>query len=111
MIKCRIHIYNDYEAMDMDVYTECLLPAIPQIGSILHLNDKNTAELEAKARSKKEIAENYLEWFYGKSISCENIDEADLKDLSFEDAIFVSDIRFVADNEYVDIELYDDVKK
>ena len=69
------------------------------------------AELEAKAISKKEIAENYLDWFYGKSISCENIDDADLEDLSFKDAIFVSDIRFVADNEYVDIELYDDVNK
>lgn len=110
MIKCRIHIYNDDTAMDMDVYTECLLPAIPQIDSVLHLNDKNTLELESKARSSKDIAEKYLDWFYGKSCSSRNIDEADLNHLSFDDAIYVTDVRFVADSEYVDIELDDDEK-
>jgi hypothetical protein len=110
MIKCRIHIYNDDTAMDMDVYTECLLPAIPQIDSVLHLNDKNTIELEQKARSSKNIAERYLYWFYGKSCSSRSIDEADLNDLSFDDAVYVTDVRFISDSEYVDIELYDDEK-
>lgn len=106
MIKCKIHIANECEYMHADVSVTCFFPCLPQIGTVIHLTDDLEGELERKARLSNEIADNYLpKWFYGKSVGCENIEEANLNDLGFGDAIYVKNIRFIPNTDYVDIEL------
>ena len=107
MIKCRLHIFNPATAMDEDVYAECLLPAIPEIGSSIHMSNECEVQLELMARESVDVAEKYYpEWFY-QIDKTKDLKPEDLENLSFGDAIYVIAVTYTTNNEWVDIELHD----
>lgn len=109
MIRCRVHIKNELEYMDGDVFVEVELPCLPPVGSILWLSNQERKVLERMATKHTNIARRYApRWFYGDSHSCSNPKEENLKDLSFSDANKVTDILFSKNREFVDIEIQDE---
>lgn len=108
MIKCRLHIFNPATAMDEEVYAECLLPAVPEIGSSLHMTPECENQIESMARESIDVAEKYYpEWFYGIIDKTKDLELKDLEHLSFGDAIYVIAVTYKTNNEWVDIELHD----
>lgn len=110
MIKCKVHIFTENTFMDDNVCVKTTLPCLPHIGDVLYI-DKY--ELEQKAKRTLEIAGKYAEWFYGESSKVtqygeNSVKRKNLKDLSFSDAIFVRNVLFNADDEFVHIELSDE---
>ena len=106
MYKIRIHIEIENDFMDRDVYTDIILPFVPQIGNIVHLSESQIAELEGRAKSSLDIARRYApRWFHGHSYLCENPTEENLEDLNFEDAITVQQLLFKGDSNIIEIEL------
>jgi hypothetical protein len=106
MYKIKVHIKNDNDFLDSNVFVEIELPAVPRKGEILYLNEEQQEILKNKAKLNLEIAQNYApKWFYGASSGCENPKEKNLKDLGFGDAIFVDSVVFSGDSEFIQIEL------
>lgn len=100
MIKCKLHIYSGTYYMDEDVCIDINLPCLPPINSVLYCDKE---ELEKQARSELRIANIYSDWFYGKSANIEKVEEINLEDLTFDDAIYVYSIEFNANEEFVHI--------
>jgi hypothetical protein len=110
MYKIKVHIKNDNDFLDSNVFVEIQLPAVPRKGEILYLNEEQQEILKKKVKSDLKIAVNYApKWFYGASSGCENPKEKNLKDLDFGDAIFVNDVVFSGDSEFIQIELDDSI--
>jgi hypothetical protein len=108
MYKIMVHIKNHNEFIDSDVCVEIELPAVPRKGDILFLNEEQIQILENKAKSNLEIAQNYApKWFYYGSSGCKEPNENNLKDLKFEDAIYVDRVAFNGNSEIIHIELDD----
>lgn len=101
-----VHIKNDNEFIDSEVFVEIELPAVPRKGEILYLNEEQYEILENKAKSNLKIARNYAsEWFYYGSSECQNLKKKNLKDLNFGDAIYVDSVVFTGNSEIIKIEL------
>ncbi len=111
MINVRVYIEdeNSIEFLDDNVSVSFKLPAIPRVGERIFLSDELESELEKKATSSLEIAENYRSWFYGFSSYLQrrddDIKEINLKDLGFGDASYVSHVVFRPNDDTVYIEL------
>jgi hypothetical protein len=106
MYKIMVHIKNDNEFIDSEVFVEIELPAVPRKGEILHLTKEQHEILENKAKSNLKIARNYApEWFYYGSSGCQNPKKKNLKDLTFLDAIYVDSVVFTGNSEIIKIEL------
>ena len=110
MIKFKVFIYTDPERdnfLDKDVSINIELPSVPQVDDILYLKRKHFSVLEEKAKSSLEIAERYApEWFYCHSSGVKDVKKENLKDLNFEDAMYVKEIVYTADDEFVCLILY-----
>lgn len=107
MINIRIHIKNNFCEMDSDVSCLIQLPSVPRVGDIVRLSITNIIELENKA---KELGLDYLiyyapKWFYGESCNIGTPTKDNLKDFSFDDAIYVSQVEFISDYDIVNIQL------
>lgn len=108
MIKCRIHVQCEKDYMDKHVYVEINLPCLPPVGSVLNIGEELKENLKKMAISDIKIATKYApKWFYNSSFSCSMPKENNLKDLSFDDAAYVSTVSFYANKDYVDIEISD----
>ena len=93
MIKCKIHIVNDSEIYDENVFVECTLPAVPRKGDTLWLSNGLTGELEQKALKSETLSNYFPNWFFGHTPK-EFEDINDECYLSFDDAITVEYVRF-----------------
>lgn len=110
MYKIKVHIKNDNDFLDSDVFVKIELPAVPRKGEILYLNKIQQEILKKKVKSDLKIAQNYApKWFYGGSCGCENPKQKNLKDLNFGDAIFVDGVVFTGYSEFIQIELDDTI--
>lgn len=100
-----IHIEND--CMTMHHCISCLisLPFVPRVGDIVRLDENDYLELYSKAKSNLNELIYYTDWFYGESYNCEKPKYENLKDLSFDDAIRVSEVEFVSGLDVINIEL------
>jgi hypothetical protein len=108
-VKVYIEAENSFKFLDDNVSVAFKLPAIPRVGERIFLSDELQTQLEKMATSSLEIAENYREWFYGFSSGLQNndedVNETNLKDLSFGDASVVSHVVFKPNDDTVYIEL------
>lgn len=108
MIKCRIHILNEERYLDGNVFVDILLPSLPPIGSTLHIGEQLKNELENKVKSNVLIAVVYApKWFYRVSFKSTEINEEHLSYLSFDDAVYVHEVSFRANQDFVSIVLSD----
>ena len=110
MINVRVYIEDEdsKDFLDDNVSVSFKQPSIPRQGERIFLSNELKAQLENMARSSLEIASNYRSWFYGHSHNVrkgDDIQEKNLKDLSFGDASYVSHIVFRPNDETVYIEL------
>lgn len=106
MYKIMVHIKNDNDFIDSNVFVEIELPTVPRKGEILYLNEKQQEILKNKVKSDLKIALNYApKWFYGHSWECKKPKKKNLKDLNFNDAIYVDIVVFTGDSEIIQIEL------
>ena len=106
MYKIKVHIKNENEFIDSNVFVDIELPAIPGIGEVLYLNEEQREILEKKAISDLSIAENYFpKWFYYGSSNYKEVEEKILENLLFQDAIFVDSVVFTANSNVIQIEL------
>jgi len=105
MIKARVHIQSENIFMDKNLFIDVMLPGIPRIGETLFIGWENKNKLAEMAGKKIEIAENYLEWFYGNSSNIEEVKKENLEDLSFADANTVTHIAYEANSNIIDIEI------
>ena len=101
-----VHIKNGYTYIDNNVCVQIELPAVPRKGEFLYLQNDLKQVLEDKVRSDLEIARVYApKWFYGHSYDCEEPKQENLEDISFDDAIIVDSVAFIANSEIIHIEL------
>lgn len=110
MINVRVYIEEEVDFLDDDVSVLFKLPAIPRVGERIFLSNELQSQLENMARSSLDKASHYRNWFYGRSHNVrkgDDIQESNLKDLSFGDASYVKQVVFVPDDETVYIELGD----
>ena len=106
MVKVRVHIAGEGLFMDKNVFVEISLPAVPRIGDSFHLIEDMIDHLEKMAKSDIDIACQYFpKWFYRCPLGEKIFNGCDLEDLSFSDAVRVSDVLFTANSEIIDIEL------
>ena len=106
MKKVKVHVANEYDFMDSRVAIDILLPATPRKGETLYLKDEQLRELEKQACQNLNIASLYYpKWFYGHSYNCDDPKESNLKDLGFDDAIFISSVAYNADEDIIYIEI------
>lgn len=106
MIKIRVHIENDEDNTDQDVFIDILLPSIPQKGEILYLSQKSLEYLNGLAQKSVEVAQKYCpKYFYGASIQIEDVEEKNLCDLKFSDCIYVREVFFTENSEIVQISI------
>lgn len=109
-----MHIYNGEVMNDEDVFVDITLPCLPPEGSYIDLGDEATKELEKKAKSRGDIGINYwpqefpFENYGAKGIT--DFREEYLHDLYFERYHYVWNITFLANADYVSIELGDSPK-
>jgi hypothetical protein len=107
MIKCKIFISSGNGFLDENLFVEILLPGVPIVGTYLQMGGLKD-ELERKAKSSFQIAKLYHpKWFYGSSKLKSEIEEIDVNDLSFEDAMYICSVTFKANDEYLYIEMTD----
>jgi hypothetical protein len=105
MIKVKVHVKNNVEYMDENVFVEIELPTLPRIGETLFLG-KLTENLRIMATKSICIAYVYCpRWFFGKSARIDEVKEENLEDLSFEDLLHITDIRYIANSNDIDIEM------
>lgn len=108
MINVRVYIEDEIDFLDDDVSVSFKLPAIPRVGERIFLSNELISQLENMAISSLDKASNYRNWFYGYSHYIRNghdIKENNLKDLSFGDASYVTNVVFIPDDDTVYIEL------
>ena len=106
MYRVRVHVQNEFVAMDNHVWVDITLPVPPRTGETLFLDGKLRKELESKATSSLYIAGFYAPmWFYRKSYDCKNPKEENLEDLSFEDALDIVRIVYNSNDEVIYIEI------
>lgn len=108
MINVKVYIENEAYFLDDDVSVSFKLPAIPRVGERIFLTEQLQSQLENMARSSLDKASNYRNWFYRYSNYVRNgddIKENNLKDLSFDDASYVTHVVFIPDDDTVYIEL------
>lgn len=106
MIDAIIHIENENEIWDKEVFVECKLPAVPEIGSIIHLDRELEALLELKAFNATTKQDYFPRWFYGNHPKRFE-DLTDENKLSFSDAIIVKYVKYEPNNKKVRITLGD----
>lgn len=112
MFNFKVHIYNEDNMMDENVYVNIRLPFLPPINSVIHLSDESVKQLEDMAKASLDIANRYApRFFYGKSTNCYIVKKENLKDLSFSDAIYVKEIRFKENIDVIEFELYDNLDR
>jgi hypothetical protein len=103
----RIHIDNNWDYMDDEVYVEMDLPYPLHVGNTLFLKEQSLKQLQKMATANCEVARKYFpDWFSGKSWKAESIEQADMKDLNFKEAWVVKEVSYMEGNPFVDIELY-----
>ena len=95
MVDIIIHIENDVEIWDENVFVECKLPQVPAIGSILHLTPELETELERKAEFSETKENYYPQWIYRSNGNL----------VSFSDAIEVKYVKYEPNNYKVRITL------
>lgn len=111
MYKIMVHINNGDEFLHSAVCVEIQLPAVPRKGEILYLSDEQIDILQNKAKSDLKIAKSYRgKWFNGDSAGCKVLKQKHLQDLDFGDAIYVRDVVFSGDSEFIQIELDDNMR-
>jgi len=112
MVQIKVHIKSDNDFLDERVSVVINLPVVPRAGETLYLTEELRLELETKARMDLRLAAKYApKWFYGASSQCREPKPENLKDLSFEDALFVSSVAYFADREIVQLEIDDERPK
>lgn len=94
MIKCKVFIYDDNGIINNDIFVDILLPAVPQINSSLRLTEELISEFENKIINSNK--KNNFSLYFEKNKFKLNI------------SIQISDIEYIANNEYVLIELNND---
>lgn len=101
-----IHIKTEALFMDENVSVLIELPAAPRKGETIHLDARTQKVLEKKAKSSLDIAyEYYPKWFYGHSCNGQKPKHKNLKDLSFDDAIYVYSVLYIPNSDVIHIEL------
>ena len=110
MINVKVYIEDEgsLDFLDDDVSVSFKLPAIPRVGERIFLTEELQSKLENMARSSLNKASNYRNWFYGHSHKIRegvDIQEKNLKDLSFGDASYVTHVVYYPDEDTVYIEL------
>lgn len=110
MFKIRVHVQNESEFMDDEVYVEIELPTVPRKGDYLNLTEDAILLLQERATQSIVSAEKYFpRWFYGKYRDNDVISSNDLKDLSFEYVVLVVEVLFNEGEDFIDIELDEDI--
>ena len=106
-MKIKIYIKNSSDYfLDGDVCVITNLPSVPPVGGIVYLGDYIVEALESKATARIEVACRYApEWFYCRScnIQKKDVKEDNLKDLSFADVMYVHDVVYIANDEYISL--------
>jgi len=110
MINVKVYIEDEdnIEFLDDDVSVSFKLPAIPRVGERIFLTEELRSQLENMAKSSLDKASNYRNWFYGGSHNVRrggDVQEKNLKDLSFDDASYVTHVVYYPDDDTVYIEL------
>lgn len=117
MIKARIHIESGYTWMDDNLYYECLLPCPPIIGAFFDMTDDINDYLILSALRNIEVFKNYKEYLYAdfhkysEMFITEDIFQIIKKEnescfsFSFEDCNLITKVQFVANQEWIDIEI------
>lgn len=90
----KVHIWNEDEFMDSEVEIEINSPSVPRKGETFHLPLDLIAILEKQATSNLKTAQRYSEWYYGESRKSEIIKKRDFKNLTFIDAVFVTNVLY-----------------
>jgi hypothetical protein len=107
MEKFRIHIENNINYIDQNVFIDIQLPSRPNKGDIIYLKESQLRKLESLATADLNIANCYYNWFFGGKDEYGNIQEKDFEELDFGDAVHVKSICYVADQDFVHIVLGD----
>lgn len=108
MYKIIIHIENKEMFLDNEVSAEITLPHVPRRGEIICIEQSILDLLLEKAKSSINIAMRYApSWFYPKTETGKMITEADLENLSFDDAIYISQVAYKSNSDEIHIELND----
>lgn len=108
MINIRVHIHNNNSFIDDKVFVDIKLPFVPKKGDTLYLTQEHKDSLKAQAISSLDIAKRYApKWFYSGSSNCKNPTEENLKDLAFDDALYVHCVSYFADSDIVHLEITD----
>jgi hypothetical protein len=106
MYKIMVHIKNENTFIDDNVSVQIELPAVPRNGEFLYLDNDSIQILEDKAKSDLKIARNYApKWFYRGSVKVEEVEQDDLINLSFHDAIQIDSVAFKANSDIIYVEL------
>lgn len=111
MIKVKIYIKSEHALFEEEVFIDALLPCIPNIGNLIFLGNEQQNELEKKAKTNLDIANKFTpKWFWGHSSGIEygDIKEENLKDLSFDEAMYVHNVVYEPNSEIVIIVIGDD---
>lgn len=110
MFTIRVHVQNESVFMDDAVHAEIKLPSIPRKGDYIQLSDDTIDFLRDRAVSSLDTAKNYFpRWFYGKYRDNDTVTKENLKDLSFEDAMLVVEVQFNEGEDFIDIEIDEDI--
>jgi hypothetical protein len=111
MIKVRIYIKSDYSLYEEGVFISVLLPHIPSKGNVIYLDNKQTSELELKAKKNLDTANKFAPtWFYNGSsnIKYGDVKKNNIKDLSFDDAVWVYNVVYKPNSKIIRIIINND---
>jgi len=112
----RVHIDNDSDFMDENVYIDITLPDTPKVNDYLRLTFKQIEELEKKVKANFNIGRSYIPyWLHGAVKKASRTGgiykEECINDIFFNDAQYVKNVMFNADSNIIHIELGDDPDK
>ena len=110
MIKINVHIYNENEATDSDVFVQIQLPFVPRVGEFVILTDEERDELIDKIK-KSPNRENYYDLFchptseYFRKDEYYKLKDSDFENIDIDGMYEVSQVFYSSNVKIVSIEL------
>ncbi len=113
MVKCRIHVHSPDAFMDERAFIDIKLPCLPRIGDTLHLDLKKHWDLlfnkvKKVSLTSRDYFEYITDYTSDKLKNCDGFTKKAIENMDFSGTIFVHDILFHSDKDYVSIAIHNE---